>query len=250
MKKKVILIFILTIIVAMSIFIGYKLYLLNTYKVNINNNIVLSIKYENDINISKENKTKQELQNINYNNIDNVYFILPNSSFYYDTTKDSLDINMVYFENEKLNATVTIKKSTNLYTKIKNNDIMDYKFLSNKNIDEIIKSLNNMEIKNDYRLYESALDQFDNKINLFTSKNKIINNYLNRNIVRDVLPHTSYYKIEGRYDGILFLEEYDYLLLLNSKGYVYSIRFINENNSSYFNINNVKEYLNKVYIID
>lgn len=251
MKKKIIIITAFLVVILAIGFIIYQAYLQKKYQSSLIEHFEV-----NNLTIAKSKKTITELQTASYNNLDNLYFKLPDKQFYY--TFDSIEgikdikqqsiINMSLIENNYFKANIEIKKYEGFYTNLNNNNVKNYTFMAKIDSSKVKEILKRNNITSDYQLYSYALNNYDKKLSLLSLPKDVLLKYIAINVINTEFKVKSITIIDGRYDGLMFENSNNIVVLINDGNQMYSCTFENKGDYNYFNTNNVKEYLNSIYI--
>ena len=200
MKKKILVVFII-LLVLLLVALGYKLFLLNKYKIeelSINPNTIFSetLVISNQVDVTDEEIFKFE--KLSFKN----YFTE------YEKHKTNPSIKVKYDNEGKISSSYTISKETqyiNMYD-----------------------SLKDIDIENDIDLLKYVKDNYLVRNNLFTSKNKMEKNYVMHSFVDNCLPEfKNIVLIEGRLTGYIInmygSDIKEVRLLHNNEQYIISL---------------------------
>jgi hypothetical protein len=248
MKKKFIIGVVVVLFLAVA-YLGYKVILLNNYKVSETENEFLNkLKDSGDtINIKTvtNSDTKETFENVVYSNIfDN--FVL-------DETKSSNEGSQRYktynLKDNAGNLRAMFKVGSSdydYYDILVSNDISTFSVdLKNINRKELVEKFN---IKNNIDLIKYIINHYQDSVNIFSSRDEIEMYYLIKTFTNTIIPVSKISIIDGDIDGWMFIIKdnayYEIHLLHNKEKYFFT--FANGTNEEYFTLNDIKEFLNTV----
>ncbi len=255
MKKdvKIIVFCVLTLILT---YFGYKMILFINYKVDVEENgkeLIEELKKSGETihikkNVNLNEEKLEKYKNIFYKSFDDNFELNEKKSL--DKGKKS-DSYYTYYLNKEdsddYRATFKVGKTDyNLYDIFSSDDIFVYGFnLKNVNRKRL---LDLYELSDSYDIIQYIINNYQNKVNIFSSSNQIKMNYFMKTFSYTVIPKAKTYLINGDYRGYLFVlnddNYYEVHLFNDSDNYILS--FINNNDEEYFNLNNVKEFISNI----
>ncbi len=246
MKKKIIIFFSCLLILILG-YVCYKSFLLFNYKAEIKAELEAYL-----INSTETITIKQSSYNesTNYSEYEDVIYKNLENNFLY-SEKDSI-VNSAYqlyvysLTNKNTNELDAIFKvgKTDSYYELLAADNMTNSSFKNINKKALLKKYN---INNDRDLLEYLANNYDKNPNIFSSRDYIELNYLIKTFANTVIPNANIILINGDLSGFIYIINNDvYEIHLTNNKYNYVFGFFNKNNSNYFNLDYVKDFINNI----
>ena len=226
-------------------FLIYKTLVLVNYRVEAN--VFGDIKYAFGDKIDIFNNTDEiDEKEIQYQNI---VYQAPVGDLVLTGKKQTVESYNIYSnqtETNQLKAMFKVGKIDSLYNIFSSDDIFIYKFkLKNVNRPKLLKKYN---LNDSYDIINYITNHHSDKVNIFSSINKIKMNYFMKTFTFAIIPSSKIYLIGGDYKGYIYVLDddnyYEVTLLYNDENYVFS--FINTKDESYFKMDDVKEFISNV----
>jgi|GEM_PF-3078045 len=246
MKKKIIIFFSCLLILILG-YVCYKSFLLFNYKVEIKDELQTYLKKSTET-ITIEQSSYNESNN--YSEYEDVMYKKLENDFLY-SEKDSI-INGIYhlyvysLTNEntnKLDAVFKVGKTDSYYELLAADNATNSSF---KNINKKAL-LNKYNLNNDFDLLKYLVNNHDKNPSIFSSRDDIELNYLVKTFANIVIPNANIIFITGDLSGFMYIINNDvYEIHLTNNKYNYVFGFFNKNNSNYFNLNYVKDFINNI----
>ncbi len=229
-------------------YLCFKIVLITNYKVDIKKIGDNLHKSGEKITITKNNIiNKEEIEvykDFTYKKIE--------GNLYLDETLSNVEgpeIYSSYYINKNDNGFSAMFKlgvsSYSLYDIFSSDDIFVYG-LKLKNLNRK-KLLDKNKIFNDYDIIQYILDHNNDKVNIFSSANKIKMNYFMKTFGGTVIPTSKIHLLEGEYKGFIYVindgNYYEVNLLHNNKNYIFS--FANKD-EDYFDLGFVVEFISNI----
>jgi hypothetical protein len=232
-------------------YVGYKLYLLYEYKVTIfEYNAIKEVVEISDqsinIIINKDSNTSGEMVEF-----EDLIFKKPMGNFVYsEDASNNLYPRLYkayYLDDENYpNMDVTFNVEIyNLYEKLIATDAevfgLDFK---NTNDEQLLKEFG---INNDYDIYEYIINHYNDEVTIFSSENEIKLNYLIKMLSNRLYGNSKISLIDGDLSGIIQItdNEFIYRVGIVNGNTTYIFDFVN-GSSSYFDLDNIKEFLSNI----
>jgi hypothetical protein len=247
MKKKIIIFFICLLVLSLG-YVYYKSFLLFNFKVEINDELEAKLKDSTETITIKQNVYDE---NNDYTEYDNVIYKKLGTDFIYSDesiTNSQYPLYVYSLTNKqtnKLDAVFKVSKTDSYYELLVADAVTSSGF---KNIDKkaLLKKYN---LNNDSDVYTYIINNYDKNLSIFSSRDEIELNYLIKTFANTVIPDANIIFITGDLSGFMYVVNdnivYEVHIINNNKNYVFS--FFNQNNSNYFNLDYVKEFINNIY---
>jgi len=245
LKNKLIIAFIFLLMVVL-VYCGYKVYLLDKYKVKIKDDALVILNNPiNTIEIETRPNNDEQLKfkNIIFNKFkDNFEFDEEISSPFGET------YHVYYLNREDLSTYIAlfkVGKTYSIYDLFTVDDVSKYD-IDYKNIDRK-KLLEKYDLANDTDIINYIISHYKDKLTIFSSQEKIEMNYLIKTIANIIFPNNITI-ISGDVMGYMYEieENIDYLVYLNHNNENYFLGFTNNKDNNYFNLDSIKEFISTV----
>ncbi len=249
MKKKQFII-IISFLIVLFIYFGYKGYLFYYYKVDTHNQLKAALES------SKETIViKKDMNNVETNNFENIIYPKLEDNFILkeEQMAEGYNYNSYYwYKDDKEKPEALFRVGTYDYTmydiiSTKDLDINTFGFsFKNTNDKRLLKKY---KITDEISLYKYILKHYKDNVDIFSNRDDMRINYLIKTFSEVALPYSKIYMIDGNYKGYMYVINdliYEVHLIKEHKNYV--ISFWNGQDKDYFNLDYIKEFLNHIMI--
>lgn len=251
MKKNFIVGFIWILILGIA-YCGYKIFLLSDYKATDNIKLRSELSNIETISITKN-------PNIDYNNrvkFRNLIYTSIGSNFKFDeeTFSNNGEENYyTYYYNDvdlnTYNAIFKIGITYSLHDILVADKLEKYNF-NFKGVDRR-KLLQKYNLNTDYDIFKYIVSNYNSDMNVLASSDKIKLNYAVKTFANVMIPSTKITLIDGDYQGYIYTTDgglaYEVHLIHNEDNYF--IKFTNGPISTYFTMDNVKDFISNINFI-
>lgn len=250
MKKKKI-IAIVCLLVLVGGYFTYKGFLLFNYRIELDEEKIESLKASGDIINVKTNDYLEddkilEFEGITYKNFDD-NFLLKEDENYNPSIYPYYSYYFLEDNSDKYIALFKVGRIFSAYEVMTSSDVTTFAFgFKGTNKKEL---LNKYNLNNDFDIYKYIIDHYDDKVNIFSSKDKIRLNYLVKSYINVAIPTSKISVIDGDLKGFMYNVKdmvYEVHLMDDESGYGFS--FWNTNDNSYFNQDNVIDFISNVHL--
>lgn len=250
MKKKRV-IAIVCLLVLVGGYLGYKGFLLFNYRIELDEEKIESLKTSGDIlnvinNDYLEDDEILEFEGITYKNFED-NFVLKEDENYNPSIYPYYSYYLLEDNSDKYTALFKVGRTFSVYEIMTSPDTVTFG-LSFKGINkkELLKKNN---LNNDFDIYKYIVNHYDDKINVFSSRDKIRLNYLIKSYINTVVPTAKISIIEGDIKGIMYnIKDIVYEVHIVDNEIVYVFGFWNTKENLYFNQDNVMEFISNVHL--
>ncbi len=257
MKKKLIILGVF-IFVLVSGYIGHKTNLLDNYRVGYSETgkkLIEQFKYSgNIIEITSDNNLNDDnmltFKSVMYEKLENGFELNEERS-----SSDGFETFETYFlydeDSEKHMAVFRVGKSEHtLYSMLVADDVLSFdEKLQNMDRKALLEQNN---VKDDVDILKLVLNNYENNTNFFSSREDLEMDYFIKNIGNTLLPPAKIDFIDGDLRGYIYTINDNAVrevhLIHNEEDYFFS--FINGEDEEYFDLDNIKNFLNKIKFID
>jgi hypothetical protein len=248
MKKT--LIIIISVLILLAGFIGYKGFIYNKYKIE-GSPFIKLIDFNKKIQISKLEPNEEKV----YSQYKNIEFLVNENFIFNEEESNSSDevgigFNAYYLNYESTNvygSQIRIGNNFKIYESLINNDYTIYNKYANDMYDVNIKEIfEKHDIKDNKSLYYAIFKDSNRKVNITSSKEELQYIYILRTLSNIILMGEEFYFIDGDLNGYIVNVRnkiYEAHLYINNEEYI--ISFWN-NKEEYFNLDNIQEFLSNV----
>jgi len=249
MKKKIIIGFICLLILILG-YLCYKGFLLFNYRVDLSSGLKVELKNSTEtitikLNSYDKNNEYIEFGDVAYKNLGN--------DFVYSEEKSIINSAYPLYvycltnkNTNELDAVFKVSKTDSAY-ELLSADVVTSFGSDFKNIDKKAL-LKKYDFNNDYDVYKYIINNYDKNPSIFSSRDAIELNYLIKTFANTAMPTANITFITGDLSGIMYTVNnnivYEVHLTHNKNNYVFS--FFNQNNSNYFDLEYVKEFMNNI----
>lgn len=250
MKKKTIIL-IVCLVVLVAGYLGYKGFLLFNYRIELDEEKIESLKTSGDIlsvinNDYLEDEEILEFEGITYKNFED-NFVLKENENYNPSIYPYYSYYLLEDNSDKYIALFKVGRIFSAYKVMTSSDVTTFGFsFKGTNKKEL---LNKYNLNNDFEIYKYIVDHYDDKVNIFSSKDKIRLNYLIKSYINVAIPTSKISIIDGDLKGFIYnIKDMVYEVHLMDEESSYGFSFWNTNDNLYFNQDNVMKFISNVHL--
>lgn len=255
MKRKLI-IGLACVLILIIAYIGYKGYLLSKYKVSINDELKEQLENSNQTITITTNSNFNENEMMEFKNL--IYKKLEGNFVFNEdkSSNDSLNPYNSYYlsdiDNEDFTVFFRVGTTYSVYEILtsSDSDITTFGFsFKGTNKKQILEKYS---LENDFDIYKYIVNHYNDKMNILSNRNEIKLNYLIKMYASVAIPASKISLIDGDLKGYMYTIKdglmYEVHIIRDGSNYVFG--FFNGKGNNYFNLSDIKDFLNNVHFKD